>query len=105
MTHRVRFAPEAVDQLEDLYGDISRSATPAIAAGYVDAIVEHCEGLAVFPHRGQARDDLRPGLRTVSYRKRTVIAFSVDSDTRYVMILGVFYGGQDYESSLSEPEE
>lgn len=105
MTHRVRFAPEAVDQLEDLYGYISRSATPAIAAGYVDAIVEHCEGLAVFPHRGQARDDLRPGLRTVSYRKRTVIAFSVDADTKYVTILGVFYGGQDYESSLSEPDE
>lgn len=105
MTYRVRFGPEAVDQLEDLYGYISHSATPAIAAGYVDAIVEHCEGLVVFPHRGQAREDLRPGLRTVSYRKRTVIAFSVDEDTRYVTILGVFYGGQDYESSLSEADE
>lgn len=39
----------------------SASATRAIAAGYVDAIVEHCEGLGVFPHRGQAREDLRPG--------------------------------------------
>ncbi len=105
MTYRVLFAPEAVDQLEGLYGYISRSATPTIAAGYVDAIVEHCEGLAVFPHRGQLRDDLRPGLRTVSYRKRVVIAFSADADTEYLTILGVFYGGQDYESSLSEADE
>ncbi|MEP7331827.1 MAG: type II toxin-antitoxin system RelE/ParE family toxin [Terracoccus sp.] len=105
MTYRVRFAREAADQLEDLYGYISRSATPAISAGYVDAIVEHCEGLAVFPHRGQSREDLRPGLRTVSYRKRVVIAFSVDEAIKQVTILGVFYGGQDYESSLSEPDE
>ncbi len=41
----------------------------------------------------------------MSYRKRTVIAFSVDADAKYVTILGVFYGGQDYESSLSEPDE
>ncbi len=59
MTPRVFFAPEAVDQLEGLYDDISRPATPTIAAGYVDAIVEHCAGLAVFPHRGHDRGDLR----------------------------------------------
>ena len=107
MTYRVRFALEAADQLEDLYGYISRSATSAISAGYVDAIVEHCEGWAVFPyrHRGQSREDLRPGLRTVSYRKRVVIAFSIDEDTKHVTILGVFYGGQDYESSLNESDE
>ena len=105
MTYRVRFALEAAGQLEGLYGYISRSATPAISAGYVDAIVEHCEGLAVFPYRGQSREDLRPGLRTVSYRKRVVIAFSVDEDTKHVTILGVFYGGQNYELSLNEPDE
>lgn len=105
MTYRVRFALEAADQLEDLYRYISRSATPAISAGYVDAIVEHCEGLAVFPHRGKSREDLRPGLRTASYRKRVVIAFSVDEAIKQVTILGVFYGGQDYESSLSDSDE
>lgn len=36
MTYHVRFAREAADQLEDLYGYISRSATPAISAGYVE---------------------------------------------------------------------
>lgn len=67
--------------------------------------MEYCEGVAVFPHRGRSREDLRPGLRTVSYRKRVVIAFSVDEAITQVTILGVFYGGQDYESSLSESDE
>lgn len=105
MTYRVWFALEAAGQLEDLYGYISRSATPAISAGYVDAIVAHCEGLAAFPHRGHSSEDLRPGLRTVSYRKRVVIAFSVYEAIKQVTILGVFYGGQDYEPSLSESDE
>lgn len=105
MTYTVRFAAEAAEQLEDLQTYISRSATPDIAAGYVEAIVEYCEGLGAFPHRGLARDDLRPGLRTVSYRKRAVVAFRANDTTETVTILGVFYGGQDYESALGDPDE
>ena len=105
MSYRVRFSPEAVAQLENLNSYISEVATPDIAAGYVDAIIRHCEGLGVFPHRGTSRDDLRPGLRTTSYRKRVVIAFTVAKEIEQVTILGVFSGGQDYESSFSEPDE
>lgn len=61
----------------------------------------HCEGLAVFPHRGTMRDDIRPGLRTSSYKKRAVIATYVDDETQQITILGVFYGGQDYDTILS----
>jgi plasmid stabilization system protein ParE len=42
----------------------------------------------------------RPGLRITNYRKRAVIAFSVDAEQ--VSIIGVFYGGQDYEAILDE---
>ena len=101
MTYTVRFAPEAADQLEALYRYIASSASPTVAADYVDAIVAHCEGLAVFPHRGTLRDDIRPGLRTSSYRKRAVIATFVDDEAQQVTILGVFYGGQDYDTILS----
>ena len=105
MSCLVRFAPEAVDKLEDLCSYIAQSATPAIAAGYLDAIVDHCEGLAVFPQRGTACEDLRPGLRTMSYKKRVVIAFAVDDHAEQVMVLGVFYAGQDYETILTDPAE
>lgn len=36
------------------------------------------------------------------YRKRTVIAFDVDSEV--VSIIGIFYGGQDYETALRDDE-
>lgn len=37
------------------------------------------------------------------YRKRVIIAFAVDAEL--VCILGVFYGGQDYESILQDESE
>ena len=43
---------------------------------------------------------MRPGLRITNYRKRAVIAFDVAGD--WVSIIGVFYGGQDYETILHD---
>lgn len=48
--------------------------------------------------RGTHRDDVRPGLRITNYKKRAVIAFAVDA--AQVSVIGIFYGGQDYESGL-----
>ena len=102
MTYRVVFTPEAEDHLDELFRYIAQAATPDIATGYVDAVIAYCEGLAEFPHRGLARDDIRPGLRTTSYRKRTVVAFVVLDDV--VVIIGAFHGGRDYESLLRDDE-
>ncbi|HET7475198.1 MAG TPA: type II toxin-antitoxin system RelE/ParE family toxin [Dermatophilaceae bacterium] len=96
---------EAADQLEELHAFISRAAKSAIASDYLDAIVGYCEGLAVFPIRGTPREDIRPGLRTVAYTKRVVIAFAVDEHAKRITILGIFYGGQDYESALIDPDD
>ncbi|WP_339477458.1 type II toxin-antitoxin system RelE/ParE family toxin [Pseudomonas sp. RL_5y_Pfl2_73] len=98
MAYPVEFAPEALEQLAALYRYIATAASPEIAHRYTDAIVSYCEELQTFPHRGNQRDDIRPGLRITNYRKRTVIAFAVEADQ--VSILGVFYGGQDFEGAL-----
>ena len=58
---------------------------------------------STFPKRGTMRDDVRPGLRITNYRKRAVIAFYVDAER--VSIVGVFYGGQDYETILQDDSE
>jgi toxin ParE1/3/4 len=100
MPYGVVFAPEAVAQLEALYLDIVERASPATAKRYTDAVVSTCEGLALFPHRGVARDDVRPGLRVTHHKGRTVIAYAVDDGARKVSIVGVFYGGQAYEAAL-----
>jgi toxin ParE1/3/4 len=63
-------------------------------------IVDHCEKLGDFPKIGTPRDDIRPGLRTLSFRRRATIAYAVGPTT--ILILGVFYGGQDFETMLRE---
>lgn len=98
MRYSVVFTPEAQQQLAKLYHYIAIAASPGIARRYAGAIVTYCEGLQTFPHRGTRRDDIRPGLRITNYKKRAVIAFSVDAEL--VSIIGVFYGGQDYEAVL-----
>lgn len=98
MAYTVVFTPEALHQLESLYRYVADAASPDIALRYTEAIVKYCEGLCSFPHRGTRRDDVRPGLRITNYKKRAVIAFDVGQE--FVSIIGVFYGGQDYETVL-----
>jgi len=100
MNHQIVFSPEAHEQLANLYRHIAEAASPDIAVRYTEAIVSYCESLRTFPHRGTKRDDIRPGLRVTNYKKRTVIAFEVG--TGRVSIIGIFYGGQDYEAILHD---
>lgn len=104
MTFSVVFSPEAEEQLAALYHYIAAAGSPNLAVRYTEAIVSYCESLQTFPHRGTKRDDVRPGLRIINYKKRAVIAFAVWGEL--VSIIGVFYGGQDYETILhDDPEE
>lgn len=93
-------SPEVLEQLAELYQYVAEAASPDVAAQYTEAIVGYCESLCTFPLRGTQRDDVRPGLRITNYKKRAVIAFGVD--TEVVAIIGVFYGGQDFEMVLRD---
>ena len=98
MNYRIVFSPEVTEQLAELYSYIAKAASPVVAARYTEAIVSYCESLRTFPARGIKRDDVRPGLRVTNYKNRTLIAFFIDAEV--VSIIGVFYGGQDYETIL-----
>ncbi|MCF3948533.1 MULTISPECIES: type II toxin-antitoxin system RelE/ParE family toxin [Acidiphilium] len=101
-TCTIVFTPEAQSQLAALHHHLATNATPDMAARYTEALITRCESLATLPRRAIARDDIRPGLRIMNYRKRTVIAFSIEADR--VAIIGVFHGGQDYEAALEQDE-
>jgi len=94
----VVFSPEALDQLVELYNYIAAAASPQVAQSYTDAVVTYCESLQTFPQRGIRRDDVRSALRVTNYQSRTIIAFTADAGL--VSIVGVFHGGQDYETAL-----
>lgn len=100
MLYEVVFAPEADDQLEELFSYVADRASVSTAERFTTAIVASCEDLSLFPHRGAPREDIRPGLRVTHHKGRTIIAYAVDDAQRRVTILGVFYGGQDYAKQL-----
>jgi toxin ParE1/3/4 len=54
--------------------------------------------LETFPERGTRRDDIRLGLRTIGFERRATIVFQVTRAE--VVIVRIFYGGQDYERAL-----
>jgi len=71
---RVVVAPEARDELEALYTDIARTASPE-------------------------RDDIREGVRIVGFERRVTIVFHVDAGR--VTILRLFSGGKDWEGLVA----
>ncbi len=97
-SYQVVFSPESQEQIADLYRYIEAASSPQIALDYTDALLRFCEGMEVFPERGTPRDDIRYGLRTTNYRGSAIIAYVILGDI--VHILGIYYGGQDYESLL-----
>jgi plasmid stabilization system protein ParE len=102
VSYVIRFAPQALEQLDAIEAYIAYAGSSVTAARYVDAIVTYCETLATFPQRGIRRDDLLPGLRITNYRHSAIIAFVVEANIDTVSIVGVFYGGRDYEAVLPD---
>ncbi|HEX3918134.1 MAG TPA: type II toxin-antitoxin system RelE/ParE family toxin [Caulobacteraceae bacterium] len=100
MTYKVVFDQAAEDDLVELAGWIAEMAGHRVAARYLARLTDFCLRLDVFPKRGAARDDLLPGLRTIGFEGRALIAFRVTDDT--VSVLRVLYGGRDSETILAD---
>lgn len=102
MRYRVVWRPKASAQLDSLYLWIADAAGPEIAYDYTSRIEAATNKLTDFPHRGTPRDDLAHGLRTIPYRRRTVIGYRVIGDT--VEIVGLSHGGQDLSRAFGGDE-
>lgn len=100
MAYRIVFTPEARDQLDHLHNYIASAADAEIAMRFADGILDHIATLSEFPQRGTPRDDLRPGMRTLAWRRRVTIAFMVEESD--AVVIGIFYGGRDFETLLRE---
>ena len=64
------------------------------------SLIDWCESLAIFPHRGTQRDDVLPGLRVAHHRERTAVALRIDEANTRVAILGVYPRGRDVDSAV-----
>jgi toxin ParE1/3/4 len=98
VAYEVVFAPEARDDLLQLYDYIAAQSGPARARTFSERILSYCLGFETFPERGMRRDDLRPGLRVVGFTRRVTIAFHISGSL--VTIDRVLYGGRDLRTAL-----
>jgi plasmid stabilization system protein ParE len=87
---RVVFTPEALTQLEAIEDYIARHAGDRVAGDFVDAIVERCSRLDLFPQRGVPRDDMRPGLRVLGFRDSSRNGIGIAGFAIFVFSFGMF---------------
>ncbi|GLS32131.1 toxin ParE1/3/4 [Mesorhizobium albiziae] len=99
MAYKVTYRPLAVGDLDRIYDFIALDSAER-AFSYVSRIRDHCDKLSEMPERGVPRDDLAPGVRTLSFERRVLIAYRVDHNA--VRIVRVFYAGQDFPSEWVE---
>jgi toxin ParE1/3/4 len=94
--YALRLGERAEADLGELYAYLSLAASPSIARGYVDRLMDFIEGLRYFPHRGTIHDDLRADLRLIGFERRVTVAFIVEEDT--IKVVRLFYGGRSFDS-------
>lgn len=100
ISRSVVLSPEAETDLVALYDWIAERASPDTALGYIDRLESYIRGFDYAAERGTLRNDIREGLLTVGFERRITIAFNVTAQE--VIVLGLFYGGQNWQEALSE---
>jgi toxin ParE1/3/4 len=101
---KVRFRPQAVADIENVYRYLLRAgATRVTAQRFVTRMRDRCLRIGNVPLGGRARDGLERGLRTVTFEHSAVIAYKVEEGA--VRITNVFYGGRDYEALFGGDDE
>lgn len=93
MVDRVVYLAAARDDLRAIYGWVADAAGSDAALAYVGRIRAWCERLADFPRRGTPREDLSPGLRTILFERKAIIAHSIDDDE--VRIVRILHRGRE----------
>lgn len=78
MTYSVQLSALAIEDLITLHQWVSAEADLPTADAYLARIEERIAALADFPHRGSPRDDLIAGLRTLTFERRLLIAYTVN---------------------------
>lgn len=69
------------------------------AADRIREIERATSSLGAVPHQGTLREDILPGIRSVT-KDRAIFYFDVHDDRHLVRILAVFFGGQDHQRRM-----
>jgi toxin ParE1/3/4 len=100
MRYKVIVAPGVFAKMVQQADYIARQSTEEVASRYMGRLFTYFDELDIFPQRGRPRDDVLQGLRVVGFKNSANIAFVVEGN--YVYVLGIYFGGEDYDSALVE---
>jgi toxin ParE1/3/4 len=100
--YTVVFDRDARADLETIRDHIANARGAEFADAFIDRVITYCESFRTIPHRGTKREAIRPGLRTVTWRRTITIAFTVSDASSQVAILGAFYRGRDVLHALKQ---
>lgn len=92
MPYRVSLSPRALKHIAEIEHYLVARFYPQSSRRFVDRLLNACESLALAPFRGTARDDLRPGLRTVGFERKVTIYFTIVEDR--IIIVSIMYRGR-----------
>ena len=100
--YRLRYHPDATDDLIKIFTLIEDYAGTEIANRKLFEIERATKGLTEFPHKASRRDEVRPDLRVLPAAEKAVICFEIDEADRSVMIVCVGYAGSDWAARVKE---
>lgn len=100
--HRVVFAARALAQLNALQSFIGAASSASVASAFVDRLIDRCLTLEAFPLRGTPREDIGPGIRTIPFKRRATIAYTVAGTD--VVIVTIAYRGQDIHTMMHDAD-
>jgi plasmid stabilization system protein ParE len=89
------------DHLAESYRGVGEDEREAIerAAARVTTIEDAMEALGAAPFQGTLMPTLMPSLRRVT-KDRAIFYFTVDEAQERVVVLAVFFGGQDHQRRM-----
>ena len=89
--------------LLSLYDWIAAAAGRTVALRYTAGIEARLTLLAEHPLAGAGRDDLGAGIRTLTYRRRTTVAYRMLDDA--VEIVRLAHAGRDLGRMFSDEDD
>jgi toxin ParE1/3/4 len=96
------WSSDSEDDFFDIWGYLSREATPTVAERTIRDIEQKCQRLSEWPYSGRSRDDVLPGFRSIPVGSY-VVFHQIEKGT--VEIVRVLHGRRDAEGVFAKPPE
>jgi len=100
MGYRLLFHPAYEEDVISMVRFIAENAGEDAALKAADRADQTLATIADKPHLAAPRNDILPSLRIGLFRYSGVIPYLVDDTREEAFILGVFYGGQEWDRHI-----